>query len=58
MGKLLENQNDLLTAERWRAWEAKGKRHDKAIARKVKLFATVLIGLLALVVTFHFFGMF
>ena len=58
MEKLLEDQNDLLSAERWHAWEEKGRRHDKAIARKVKLLAIVLIGLLALVATFHFSGTF
>lgn len=55
MEKFLDDQNDVITAERWRAWEAKGKRHDKAIAWKVKLLAIVLIALLALVGRFHFF---
>lgn len=54
MEEFLEDQNDVMNAERWRAWEAKGKRHDKAIARKIKLLAVVLIGLLAVVGAFHF----
>lgn len=55
MEKFLEDQNDVISAERWRAWEAKGKRHDEAIARKIKRLAVVLIALLALFGTFHFF---
>jgi len=55
MENLLEDQNDVVSAERWRAWEAKGRRHDKALARKIKLLAVVLIGLLALIGAFHFF---
>jgi hypothetical protein len=55
MEKFLEDQKDVISAERWRAWEAKGKRHDRAIARKIKLLAVVLIALLALFCTFQFF---
>jgi hypothetical protein len=55
MEKFLEDQNDVISAERWRAWEAKGKRHDEAIARKIKLLAVALIGLLALAGAFQFF---
>ena len=51
MENLLEDRNEI-SAELWRVWEAKGKRHDKAIARKIKLLAVVLIGLLALVGVF------
>jgi cytoskeletal protein RodZ len=55
MERFVEDQNEAISAERWRAWEAKGKRRDKATARKIKLLAIVLIGVLALFVAFHFF---
>jgi hypothetical protein len=54
MEKFSEDQNDVISAERWRAWEAKGKRHDQAVARKIRLLAVVLIVMLALVGAFHF----
>ena len=54
MERLVEDQNEVIRAERWRAWEAKGKRHDEAFARKIRIFAIVLIGLLTLFAAYHF----
>jgi hypothetical protein len=55
MEKFVEDQNEGISAERWRAWEAKGKRRDKATARKFKSLAVVLIGVLTLFGAFYFF---
>jgi hypothetical protein len=54
MDNLLADRNEI-SAELWRAWEAKSKRHDKAVARKAKLFAAVLITLLVLVGAYFLF---
>ncbi len=55
MGDLSEDQS-VISAERWRAWEARGKRRHKAIARKVKLLAgLLLIGFFALAGALHLF---
>jgi hypothetical protein len=54
MENLLKDEN-VTSAELWRAWEAKGKRRDQAIARKFKLAAGFVIGVLALAAIFYLF---
>jgi hypothetical protein len=54
MENLLKAEN-VISAELWRAWEARGKRHDEAIARKIKLAAGLVIGMLALAAIFYLF---
>jgi hypothetical protein len=44
------------SAELWRAWEAKSKRRDEAIARKIKLALAIVIGVLALAAIFYLFA--
>jgi hypothetical protein len=49
MANLLEDQN-VISPERWRAWEARDRAHDRAFARKIILAA---IGVLALAGAFY-----
>ena len=43
----VEDQN-VISPERWRAWEARGRAHGKAVARKIKLAAAAVLTLLVL----------
>jgi len=52
MEDLLKEENKT-TEEMWRAWEEKNRIHGKAIARKMKICAGVVIGVLALVFAYY-----
>jgi hypothetical protein len=47
MANLVEDGN-VVSPELWRVWQAKGRKHDRASARRYRLVAGVTIGLLAL----------
>jgi hypothetical protein len=55
MENLLDDKN-VVSAERWQTWVAKGRRHDSAVARKVKFIAVIAVSLLLLAAALYFFA--
>jgi tetrahydromethanopterin S-methyltransferase subunit G len=53
MENILDDGN-VVSAERWRVWEAEGKQRDKAFARKIGILAGIVITLLSLARAFYF----
>jgi len=49
----LLTDNNKTTDELWRAWEEKGRIHDKGVARKMKVCAGLVIGVLALIFAYY-----
>ena len=47
MENFVEDQN-VISPERWRAWEARDRAHGRALARKIKLAVAAILGLLSL----------
>ncbi|HVZ18413.1 MAG TPA: hypothetical protein VG897_14935 [Terriglobales bacterium] len=43
----LFEDNDVTSAELWRAWKEKGRRRDQANARRVRLAAVLLMSVIA-----------
>jgi len=43
----LFDDNDVTSAELWRAWKEKGRQREKALARRVRLAAGLVVSVLA-----------
>ncbi|HWB54230.1 MAG TPA: hypothetical protein VG722_08555 [Tepidisphaeraceae bacterium] len=50
------DDEDATSAQLWHAWQEKGKQHERAIARKIRVVAGVLISLLAAAYALYSFG--
>lgn len=50
------DDENVISADLWRAWEAKGRQHAKATLRRITVMAGLILTAVALVVVFRNIG--